>query len=72
MGITLTNVKSYIESIKDQIDRRDPNQTEFQEAVFTVLDSLAPTLEAHPEYVKSNLLAQLVEPERAIQFRVPW
>lgn len=68
----MTNVKSYIESIKDQIDRRDPNQTEFQEAVFTVLDSLAPTLEAHPEYVKSNLLAQLVEPERAIQFRVPW
>ena len=68
----MTNVKSYIESIKDQIDRRDPNQTEFQEAVFTVLDSLAPILEAHPEYVKSNLLAQLVEPERAIQFRVPW
>lgn len=72
MGIILTNVKSYIESIKDQIDRRDPNQTAFQEAVFTVLDSLEPTLEAHPEYVKSNLLAQLVEPERAIQFRVPW
>lgn len=36
------------------------------------MDSLAPTLEAHPEYVKANLLAQLVEPERVIQFRVPW
>jgi glutamate dehydrogenase (NADP+) len=68
----LTNVKTYIESIKDQIDHRDPDQKEFQEAVFTVLDSLAPTLEAHPEYVEANLLAQLVEPERVIQFRVPW
>lgn len=68
----MTNVKTYIESIKDQIDHRDPDQKEFQEAVFTVLDSLAPTLEAHPEYVEANLLAQLVEPERVIQFRVPW
>ncbi len=68
----MTNVKAYIESIKDQIDRRDPDQKEFQEAVFTVLDSLKPTLEEHPEYVEANLLGQLVEPERVIQFRVPW
>ncbi|MFT8399849.1 MAG: NADP-specific glutamate dehydrogenase [Lentilactobacillus diolivorans] len=68
----MSNAKSYIQSIKDEIQRRDPDQVEFQEAVFTVLDSLEPVLEQHPEYIKANLLAQLVEPERAIQFRVPW
>ncbi|EHO51855.1 hypothetical protein HMPREF9104_01301 [Lentilactobacillus kisonensis F0435] len=62
-------MKSHIESVKDEIQRRDPDQSEFQEAVFTVLDSLAPVLEAHPEYIKANLLSRLVEPERAIQFR---
>ncbi|MDH5106820.1 NADP-specific glutamate dehydrogenase [Lentilactobacillus diolivorans] len=68
----MSNAKSYIQSVEDDIQRRDPDQVEFQEAVFTVLDSLEPVLEQHPEYIKANLLAQLVEPERAIQFRVPW
>jgi glutamate dehydrogenase (NADP+) len=68
----VSNAKSYIQSVEDDIQRRDPDQVEFQEAVFTVLDSLEPVLEQHPEYIKANLLAQLVEPERAIQFRVPW
>ncbi|WP_369406516.1 hypothetical protein [Lentilactobacillus kisonensis] len=45
----MSNVKSHIESVKDEIQRRDPDQSEFQEAVFTVLDSLAPVLEAHPD-----------------------
>lgn len=68
----MSKVKEYINSVKDDIQRRDPNQTEFQEAAFAVLDSLEPVLEANPQYVSSNLLARLVEPERVIQFRVPW
>ncbi len=68
----MSNVKEYINTIKNDIQRRDPNETEFQEAVFAVLDSLEPTLTANPQYVDDNLLARLVEPERVIQFRVPW
>ncbi len=68
----MSNVKEYINAIKNDIQRRDPNETEFQEAVFAVLDSLEPTLTANPQYVDDNLLARLVEPERVIQFRVPW
>lgn len=40
--------------------------------MFEVLDTLVPSLEAHPEYIAKNVLARLVEPERAVQFRVPW
>lgn len=68
----VSNAKTYIESVKDTIQRRDPNQTEFQEAAFTVLDTLEPVLDKHPEYIEANLLERLVEPERVIQFRVPW
>lgn len=50
----MSKVKEYINSVKDDIQRRDPNQTEFQEAAFAVLDSLEPVLEANPQYVSSN------------------
>ncbi|AKP68298.1 NADP-specific glutamate dehydrogenase [Companilactobacillus ginsenosidimutans] len=66
------DVEAYIKNLKETISQRDPNQPEFQEAVFTVLDTLKPVLVKHPEYVKANILGSLVEPERAIQFRVPW
>ena len=33
---------------------------------------MAPVLEQHPEYVENNILERILEPERAIVFRVPW
>lgn len=68
----MANVEQYIAQVKAQIQQRDPNQEEFQEAAFEVLDTLVPVLEKHPEYVAQNLLGRLVEPERVVQFRVPW
>lgn len=68
----MADVEAYIKDLKETIKQRDPNQPEFQEAAFTVLDSLKPVLKKHPEYIKANILGSLVEPERAIQFRVPW
>lgn len=68
----MADVETYIKDLKNSIIKRDPNQPEFQEAAFTVLDTLKPVLKKHPEYVKNNILGSLVEPERAIQFRVPW
>jgi len=47
----MADVETYIKDLKDSIIKRDPNQPEFQEAAFTVLDTLKPVLEKHPEYV---------------------
>lgn len=68
----MADIEAYINDIKETIVKRDPNQPEFQEAAFTVIDSLKPVLKKHPEYIKANILGSLVEPERVIQFRVPW
>ena len=37
-----------------------------------MLTSLEPVIDAHPEYEKVCLLERMVEPERAISFRVTW
>ena len=63
---------SLIHRVYDDVKQRDPNQPEFHQAVWEVLESLEPVLEAQPEYASSGLLQRLVEPERIIQFRVPW
>ncbi|MBS3935796.1 MAG: NADP-specific glutamate dehydrogenase [Sulfuritalea sp.] len=51
---------------------RDPNQPEFLQAVQEVMGSLWGFIAANPHYADAGLLERLVEPERAIQFRVAW
>nr|AGT02524.1 glutamate dehydrogenase (NADP+) [Herpetomonas muscarum] len=63
------NPKAFIDKV---VRTRDPNQPEFHQAVHEVVESLWPFLERNPKYASNNLLERLVEPERVIQFRVPW
>lgn len=51
---------------------RNAGEPEFHQALHEVLESLAPVLAEHPEYVEAGILERLVEPERQIFFRVPW
>ncbi len=59
-----------LKEIYDKVVARDPDQPEFHQAVDEVLDSLGPAIDAHPEYIP--LVEALCEPERVVQFRVPW
>lgn len=61
-------VEQYIELAK----KKNPGEPEFHQTVEEVLESIAPVLEAHPEYVEAGLIERLIEPERGISFRVPW
>ena len=65
-------MNAYIERVIEDVKRRDPDQKEFIQTVEEVLRSLEKVVEQHPEYEKAGLLERLVEPERIIQFRVPW
>ena len=56
----------------DDVRNRDPQQPEFLQAVQEVMSSLWSFIAAHPKYAEAGLLERLVEPERAIQFRVCW
>ncbi|MGN0785150.1 MAG: NADP-specific glutamate dehydrogenase [Candidatus Aphodomorpha sp.] len=65
-------VTQYLQSIMDYVQRHNPNQPEFLQAVEEVLHSLTPVLERHPEYMEAAILDRLVEPDRLVRFRVAW
>ena len=51
---------------------RDPYENEFHQAVEEVFETVQPVLERYPDYRQAAILERLIEPERVIQFRVPW
>lgn len=61
-----------VDAFLERLKRRDPDQPEFHQAVEEVLRSLWPFLEANPHYLEAGIIERIVEPERAILFRVPW
>jgi len=64
--------KNIIETVYEQVLKRNPGEPEFHQAVKEVLDSLGVVLDRNPQYVRTRILERLVEPERQIIFRVPW
>jgi glutamate dehydrogenase (NADP+) len=63
---------SIIEAVIEKVKRIDPDQREFHQAVTEVLETLEPTTTRHPDFVKAGIYERIVEPERAVLFRVPW
>ena len=61
-----------VQEVLDIVHRRNPNQPEFLQAVTEVFESIAPVIERRKDYRDANILERIVEPERMIQFRVPW
>lgn len=65
-------MNAYIQKVLNEINERYSTQPEFLQAVKEVLISLEPVINVHPEYEKYAVLERMLEPERAILFRVPW
>jgi glutamate dehydrogenase (NADP+) len=59
-------------TIMDIISGRDPHEKEFHQAVTEVFGSVKLVLDRNPEYRQAGIVERMVEPERIIQFRVPW
>lgn len=63
---------SVIQDVIAMVQEKDAGQPEFHQAVREVMESLEPTVEKHPEFVKNKIYERIVVPDRAIIFRVPW
>lgn len=58
--------------VKEAVMQRNPNDSEFLQAVEEVLESLEIVAEKRPDFVEAGIFERIVEPERQIMFRVPW
>ena len=65
-------MSQYVERVLAELKEKNAHEPEFLQTAEEVLESLAPIVDAHPEYEKVALLERMVEPERTIEFRVPW
>lgn len=63
---------NYVERVIELCKQKNPGEVEFHQTVEEVLTSLAPVMDAHPEYEECALLERLTEPERGVTFRVVW
>ncbi|WP_437763197.1 NADP-specific glutamate dehydrogenase [Sorangium sp. So ce281] len=68
----MVHLDEKVESLFEQIVRRNPGESEFHQAVREVLESLGPVLSKHPELTRHKIIERICEPERQVIFRVPW
>ncbi len=62
----------YLNRVYASVEKRSPGEKEFLQAVYEVLESLEPVVEADKSLEENGVLERIVEPERQIFFRVSW
>ena len=65
-------MNSYLTNLYNKVKEKNPNEPEFSQAVLEFLESIEPYLEKNPHIQFAQILERFVEPERYVEFRVPW
>ena len=72
----MTTISPSIETELDRfmggLERRNPGEPEFHQAVREVAESVLPYIEEHPAYRQAQILERMTEPDRVVSFRVSW
>jgi glutamate dehydrogenase (NADP+) len=68
----LSTLDEQLHDVYGEVLLRNPGENEFHQAAHEVLDSLGPVVAKHPEYLDTEVIRRMCEPERQIIFRVPW
>ncbi|MHC4563188.1 MAG: NADP-specific glutamate dehydrogenase [Planctomycetota bacterium] len=62
----------FVNHIMEILAGRDGGEVEFHQAVREVAESVAPVIDRRPDLARLRILERMIEPERAVMFRVPW
>lgn len=65
-------MNNYVSQVLEETRRKNEGQPEFMQAVKEVFETIAPVVDRHKKYQNHAILERIVEPERAIIFRIPW
>jgi len=61
-----------IDTFMEEVRARNRYEPEFLQAVLEVAETVIPYIASNKIYNGKNILLRMVEPERAVMFRVPW
>jgi glutamate dehydrogenase (NADP+) len=70
--MNLKDPKQFTADFMAYVEAKNPGEAEFHQAVLEVVETLSEFLIKNPRYIQAKILERMVEPERVIQFRVPW
>ncbi|HZK22590.1 MAG TPA: Glu/Leu/Phe/Val dehydrogenase dimerization domain-containing protein, partial [Atopostipes sp.] len=62
----------YINSVLNTVREKHSDKEEFVKTLEEFFPTLEPYIDEHPEIEENAILELIAEPERVIQFRVPW
>jgi glutamate dehydrogenase (NADP+) len=61
-----------VDKIMNNLERKHPGEVEYLQAVREVLESIEEVYNENPQFESANIIERIVEPDRAISFKVPW
>lgn len=67
-----SKIENEIQKFMAKIRAKNPHEPEFIQAVQEVAETVIPFTIENPKYAEAKILERIAEPERIIQFRVPW
>ncbi len=65
-------VQSELDHFMHGLEKRNPGEQEFHQAVREVAETLMPFILDNPKYKENQILERMTEPDRIIIFRVSW
>jgi glutamate dehydrogenase (NADP+) len=68
----LKSAKSEVDTFMKRVEKQNPGELEFHQAVREVCESVIPFTLEHTEYREAKVLERLIEPDRVVIFRVAW
>ena len=63
---------AYLQKVYADVEKRNPGEPEFLQAVREVFESLSVVADKRPDLIEAGVFDRIVEPERMITFRVSW
>jgi len=61
-----------LENIMNNLEKRNPGEVEYLQAVHEVLESIQDIVNENPQFQAAGIIERIVEPDRVLMFRVPW
>ena len=68
----MSSYQHQVDAFMKVVKLKNSHEPEFIQAVLEVAETVIPYIEANPKYKSTKILERITEPERVIQFRVPW